>query len=277
MATFATCLEAWGAVFGFLAYLLAAGSAFAGDPARQTEIVLIGTVHKATANFKQDDLVGILERLNPGLILFEVDSSFLDHDSPQLLPQYRKISMEAEAVTTFQGKSHVPVHAYDIEGRNQFYQEHNYFDLQAKRSQALGNLYRQHKLEPEASALFEIVVDFDGIRDAIMQDRPEVINSRASDAAIERKLHYAQVGIRRIIEVTPSLAQFAAFTDLDSEFWERRNKTMVNNILKSTKDFSGKRIVVICGFEHRYFLIRLLQAEEARAGFMLREFWSYTQ
>ena len=47
------------------------------------------------------------------------------------------------------------------------------------------------------------------------------------------------------------------------------------NIGNYAREFPGKRIIVMCGFEHRYYL-RLLLAERASTdGFVLREFWEY--
>jgi hypothetical protein len=33
-------------------------------------------------------------------------------------------------------------------------------------------------------------------------------------------------------------------------------------------------VVVLCGFEHRYYLVRLLKAEAVKAGVSVSEFWS---
>jgi hypothetical protein len=247
--------------------------ASAGDQ-KPTEMIVIGTVHKGTPNFTKDHLLRILERLNPAVILFEVDTSFIDKQTSQLLTQYRKLSLEAEAVTAFQDKFHVPLRPYDIEGRNRIYEQRHYFELQKELSEALGDLARQNKLGPEAKILFEEVAAAGRIVDALAQDRPEVINSTGCDAAIEHK-HKSLSHIRKIIELTPSLARFADHAQFTAEFWDKRNTTMAANILDQAKDFSGGRVVVLCGFEHRYYLRRLLKAAESKPGISLREFWSY--
>lgn len=239
--------------------------ALADDPPKRTEIVVLGTVHRATANFTKDRLVQILEELRPAAILFELDSSFMEKELSQLLPQFRTITLEAEAVTAFQEKTHVPVLPYDIEGRNQIYRDHNYFNLQTEFSKAVTAHYRQNQLGTEARALFEEVVDTDRLGKAFNADRPEVINSASCDEAMVHK-HKSRRHIRRIIEVTPGLARFAEFAKFDDEFWERRNSTMVTNILKHGSGFSGKRIAVLCGFEHRYYLIRSLKEAEATSS-----------
>jgi hypothetical protein len=106
-----------------------------------------------------------------------------------------------------------------------------------------------------------------------MAERPEVINSAACDAAIELKQHYAFEGLARIVELTPELAEFKDFVKLSGDFWRRRNDAMVANILKRADEFAGKRIVVLCGLEHRYYLRSKLSERAAQGGIVVREFW----
>jgi len=164
-------------------------------PLRETDVVVIGTVHSQTANFTVETLIQVLDRVKPYLILFEADSSFVD-ESLRLKEHYRKMTLEASAVTAFQAKTKVPLRPYDIEGRNKFYQETNYFQLQRDLSQMLGRLNQSGQLTDEARCLLEVLIAFDSIRDALQQDKAEVINSPACDAVIEKKQQYAGIRLR---------------------------------------------------------------------------------
>ena len=44
------------------------------------------------------------------------------------------------------------------------------------------------------------------------------------------------------------------------------------NILKHARDFAGKRIVVLCGLEHRGYLRSRLTERAAQEGLVVREF-----
>lgn len=52
--------------------------------------------------------------------------------------------------------------------------------------------------------------------------------------------------------------------------WLERNKIMANNILKTSKKYKGKRLVVLTGSEHRYILHDLLKDNP---HIELKEFW----
>lgn len=113
------------------------------------------------------------------------------------------------------------------------------------------------------------------IRDAIGADRALVINSAASDTAIRQKQEYSYAGLRRIIELSPGLADFAEFQQWAAEFWTQRNETMDANIVRIAAPFPGQRVAVICGYEHRYHLRSLLRRDETAGRVKLREYWNY--
>jgi hypothetical protein len=113
------------------------------------------------------------------------------------------------------------------------------------------------------------------VRDSCGAERPEVINSRACDAAVERKQHYAFKGFAQIIGLTPDLKEFQPFWDAADDFWTRRNEEMVRNVVRHSKELRAKRVAVLCGFEHRYYLRKRLAEQAKGEGFVLREYWSY--
>jgi hypothetical protein len=53
-------------------------------------------------------------------------------------------------------------------------------------------------------------------------------------------------------------------TDLEflSNEWKIRNSAMADNIRQIAEGYSGKRIVVLCGAEHRYILKELLHGRD---------------
>ena len=147
------------------------------------------------------------------------------------------------------------------------------FNSEQRLYQALHKLHEDGALRDEARATFEALLAAARVRDAFMAERPEVINSAACDAAVEMKHRCAFTGLARVDELTPELAEFKDFVKLSEEFWQRRNDAMIANILKHAHDFAGKRIVVLCGLEHRGYLRSRLTERAAQEGLVVREFW----
>ena len=78
-------------------------------------------------------------RGNLHLILLELDPSFFA--SAFALPEkYRTISLENKAVATYGKSAGVKRRPFDIEGRNTFYQEQDYFRRELSRNQEIGRM-----------------------------------------------------------------------------------------------------------------------------------------
>jgi hypothetical protein len=56
-------------------------------------------------------------------------------------------------------------------------------------------------------------------------------------------------------------------------FWRERNEKMANNILEYIHEYSGKRIVVLTGLFHKYYLMDLLYQVPQRDLFKVVEFY----
>lgn len=245
--------------------------AFADDATAPAEVIVIGTLHSPSYNVTQEDLLRVLERVNPAVILFELDSSFLNARGKLILPY----TLEGAAVRKFQFLApQVQVLPYDIEKRNATYRAFHYFDLQRDFYATLHRLYMENRLEPEAQSLYREILADSNVREAFGRGRLEVFNSRNCDQAVEKKHARSDRNIPRIIQLTPDLSGFERYAAFESEFWELRNKTMVRNILRHAGRFPGRKIVVLCGFEHRYYLVSHLKSAY-NPGISVREFWTY--
>jgi hypothetical protein len=245
--------------------------AFTGDT---TTVVIIGTVHNKTDNYTAEKLYGIIERVKPDLILVELDSSFLT-PSMSIKPEFVGVSLENMVVSDYQKTHEVPIRPYDIEGRNKIYQQHNYFRLQQDLSRALDRAAEDSLLHGEAAMLLDAIVRFDGIGRAFGLETPEVINSDPCDVAMESKQYYGNDGMFSIVTSVPALRQFAEFATFKRDFWIVRNDAMMTDILRWAKLLHPKTVLVLCGFEHRYYLRNALKMQSTRDKFLLRDFWTY--
>ena len=257
---------------GLVIAVFVVGVVLSGSSPAATEVIVVGTVHDPTRNFSRKALDELLAGLRPDVLLLELDSSYFD-DSFELREQFRRITQENNAAVALRASSGVALRPYDIEGRNRFFEEHDYFNREQRLYQALHRLHEDGALCDEARATFEALMAAARVRDAFMAERLEVINSAACDAALEMKHRYAFTGLARVVELTPELAECKDFVKLSDEFWRRRNDAMVMNILEHARDFAGKRIVVLCGLEHRGYLRSRLTERAAQEGLVVREFW----
>jgi hypothetical protein len=253
-----------------LAALLSQVSLASGKENRS--IIVVGTVHNETDGYSVQTLCGILNRARPDLILVELDSSFFT-PSLALKPEFATITLENRAVSDCQRSQAIPVRPYDIEGRNKIYAQHDYFKLQRDLSSALKDAEQKSLLGTDARILLEAITRFDDIARSFSSERPEIINSRSCDVAMESKHFYADDGMIRIVSSTPSLKQFSDFVKFKRDFWITRNDDMVKNIIAWIKSLRPRTVVVLCGFEHRYYLRESLLKRAADNAYDVKEYW----
>src|SRR4029079_11700062 len=86
---------------------------------KETDIIIIGTVHDGSDKYNSDTLLGILTEIKPDIILVECDSSYMTNDY-QLKDDVKYAFMETRAITKFQKINDVMLRPYDINGRDSF-------------------------------------------------------------------------------------------------------------------------------------------------------------
>ena len=245
-----------------------------GTAGQKTEIVIVGTVHSETPNYRIQDLVNILKRVKPDVILFEMPADMMT--SSFEFKTILKDSPEQQAVMEYVRQTGAKIRPYDIEGRNAFYQRSD-FNSQDKRcnSELLDFAYK-NKLNSKAQMIFETIIAANNKSLKILKSDPELINSFESDSAINERYWLIHQGIPEIARLTPGLHSCAPFWDLSRAEWIHRNNRMVENIKKYSIEFAGQRLVVICGYEHRYYLrSHLYDWRDETPGYVIKEYWQY--
>jgi hypothetical protein len=236
-----------------------------------TEIVIIGTVHVPTAKYGVADLVGILQRLKPGVVLFEYPPELMTENFE--FKTIDAMSLEQRAVLAYAKESKARVRPYDIAGRNAFFADTDFFGRQAACNTELNAAARGGGLAAAARRLFDELQEANAARDAIGASDARAINSFDADTALNRKQWLMNDGIPEIVRLTPALSHCEAFWNLSRAYWIRRNNAMLQNIRRFSEQFAGERLVVLAGFEHRYYLRSHFYDGEAVPSPVLREYW----
>ena len=50
---------------------------------------------------------------------------------------------------------------------------------------------------------------------------------------------------------------------------------MLRNIRRLAAEFAGKRLLVLCGYEHRYYLRSHLYDWDGQPTYVVKEYWEY--
>jgi hypothetical protein len=96
------------------------------------------------------------------------------------------------------------------------------------------------------------------------------INNFKTDNILKERQNFIYKKIPEIARNKQELNKYFDFIPFHESYWETRNKAMTQNILEQIKLNPHKKIVVLNGFYHRYYLIDELRKYETDYDFMLK-------
>lgn len=267
----------------FLALVLI-GFLFFSCTNKKTELILLGTVHQPIENFTPDSLYNILDKIKPDLILFEVDSSFFTKEF-----KFKKTweSNENIATVKYMNNFNVDVRPYEFTGRNEYRIKIGSRPTDGKATNLLDSLYKNNLLHPSDNRTYEDFLKVNDSLNSFAYLGAKAFNNPKTDKVAQIRQEFQYKKLLDIMNEYPvfsntyyiknegdSISYLEGYKRA-SEFWDLRNQTMSKNILHFVREYHGKRIVVLNGYFHRYYLNALIKPKEEELNFTIKEFHEY--
>lgn len=239
----------------------------------QTEVCLVGTKHEPCAYFNSDSVYAILLRVQPDVVLMELDSSFFDKNFRFDLEKYPDLLSTNENIGAhrYQQEQGVDLRPFEITGRNEWYREHRYFERQDSMWRDVMSLYRADKLSRKNWEDMELILQVMNYNDMKFAS-PRDMNSSMTMGYLSLREYILYQKLVSIVETEELLSRWRSFVRLWSSRWYERNVVMAANIRRMAKLYPGKRLLVLVGLEHKPGLLKLLKECE---GVELKEYWEF--
>jgi hypothetical protein len=254
-----------------------------------TTVCILATVHQANTNYTADSIVTILNQFQPDLILTEEDTLLFQtvhksYNQTLQIPLFARLErsfgfgrpeeIEAKAVRKYKiGHPYVDIRPFDYEGRNAFYKTNNTFQKENEAGNKLGYLANNHSLTADQSKIWSTYSKInDTLNEANIQT-PYSINQKVYYELTERRQHYQYHKVAEIINANDSLKAYREFYKSNSDFWDIRNKKMAEHISNFIRQYSIKRIMVLTGSMHKYYLLKELAPLQDKLKFSLKEYY----
>lgn len=223
----------------------------------KTDLIIIGTIHTGNKKFNHKTLYNVLSILKPDIILKEYSEKYKPVFGLKTATflKIAKPSIEQLALQTFSKRNKSTlILPYDTS-----FPRKKYIKSFETISQAYhDSLYNAKKTIPDSIVYAEFISkhnNYHGFIDSSTLDRinqQDVIDKSRELYFLEDKVIFP-LGKKYISD---SLLMNNVKNDI--RFWEDRNKYMVNAILNYSKQYAGKRIVVLTGLNHKYYLQDIL-------------------
>lgn len=254
-----------------------------------TAVCILATVHQANPNYNADSIVAILTSFQADLILTEEDSMLFETyhkaynqtlQKPLLARVGRSFGfgrpeeIEGRAVRKYK-ISHpaVDIRPFDYEGRNAFFEIHNTFFNENKVSNRLETLTSNHSLTQEHATIWGTYENMNDTLNKLSSQTPHSINQQAYYDLTERRQDYQYNKVAEIVNANDSLKEYRVFYKTNADFWDIRNKKMAEHILNFIRQYPQKRIMILTGSMHKYYLLKELGMLQDEYKFRLREYY----
>lgn len=244
----------------------------AAAPGSNTDIIIIGTVHYSTNNYNSDTLLAILNKVNPDVILVECDSSYMTSKF-DLKEDIQFSFLETRAITRYLKEKPAILRPYDINGRDAFLDNHERKRNEQNFFSELNYLSQNNNLSSNTLEILNRILSMMNTSERMANSAASYINSKEGSMYIDTINYYTYTGLYDLINSTSELMHFKSYWEEESNYWIRRNNVMIQNILKYKREFTGKKIVVLCGLSHKNILKNGIINEAEEEKFNVKEFW----
>ncbi|HEX7845504.1 MAG TPA: hypothetical protein VF476_06835 [Chitinophagaceae bacterium] len=259
------------------------------DPDTMTVVCILATVHHSNPNYNADSIVAILNQFQPNLILTEEDTALFEnyhksYDRTLQRPLFARLGRsfgfgnpeEIEGISVRKYKiSHpaVDIRPFDYEGRNAFYVTNNSFFKEAEVSNRLEHLANNRSLTKEQAVIWSVYLNINDTLNRLTNQTPHDINQQVFYELTERRQYYQYHKVAEIVNSNDSLKEYSEFYKTNADFWDTRNKRMSEHIANFIRQYPNKRIIVLTGAMHKYYLLKELRPLQNQLNFRLREYY----
>ncbi|TGE03722.1 hypothetical protein [Hymenobacter fodinae] len=229
----------------------------------QNRVWLIGTAHEETKYVTPDSLLHALNKLKPDVILLELEAQHFTKDftfntATYPLKDYLTTN-ENIASYTYQQQHGTQLRPFDIEGRHAFYERERYREREQQLFAQIMKLYKSNQLSTAGKTDFELLLLALGSYSNLSVRSLKELNSNVTTRYTALKSTVDFELMLSIVRQTNELAPWLPFAELRKAYWQKRNTAMCDNIVRYAREFTGKKLVVLVGNEHKYILQDMLK------------------
>lgn len=239
----------------------------------QTYLTIIGTQHNPTDHINSQSIYKQLNKIKPDVVLMEQDSSTMNDNGEFLI---NSDELEPTAVRRLEKDYPVIVRRFDYKNRNKFYEDNQIFRKEDIFFHSLDSVYTNKLMDSLSNDVYQNMIAVNAILNTMGSNANlKELNSVTYQQISKLRQELDYNGFLGICYRVKYMRKYAKFWKQDGDFWTFRNNTMVDNILKYCDEYKGKKIVVLTGAMHKYFLFGTIEKKQKDHNIVLKDFWEY--
>lgn len=248
------------------AFLLFSHVGYSQNP-NTTKLYVIGTVHDSSSILTPQMLFEILNEIKPDILLQENDSEQITSYFDDIRPNSNEQNASLMYINKHPNTLNLP---FEFEGRNQYRKDNGMVPTDNLTIKLIDSLYRANRLSSSNRKIFE----------KYQEANNALINFSKRDIKALNSIEFETVNKYRQFIQHHELPKIANAEEVFNErfvkkpngerisyregyqlwcnFWDLRNNAMAINIIRKANEHKGKKIAVLTGVQHKYYLKELL-------------------
>lgn len=247
----------------------------------KTEIIIIGTMHDSSAILTPKMLFNILNDVKPDILLQENDSEQIKNYFKEMRPNSNEENASKMYIDKYPNTLNLP---FEFEGRNQYRKDHGMVPADILTVSLLDSLYKANVLNNEERIIMDKYNKANEQLFSYLKKDFRLLNSTNFDSINEIRQYIQHKELSKItnkrnefvekyiIKPNGEKITYREGFQLWCNFWDLRNNSMAINIIRIANELQGKRIVVLTGVQHKYYLRKLL-AEFHDGSFIVKQYY----
>lgn len=228
----------------------------------RAEVIVIGTIHTGNKEFGHRKLYLQLQALQPDIVLWEQSSDFKRVPGLRIASFLRiwKPGIEQLALQKFSNRnSALKILPFDtlIADRVRYVKR-----IGSMTSQVVNSLAVTEMDDQERETLGRYTQQFNQYYDVIFSKTLEDLNRKE---IVDHSRQLFQMEKDSIVHLVKKYCRDSALKNLyvgEQDFWELRNEYMIRRISAIARANPGKKIIVLTGLNHKYFLVDGLKLQD---------------
>ena len=236
--------------------------------AEKTKLFVIGTVHESSAILNPQMLFELLDEIKPDILLQENDSAQISTYFQDIRPNSNEQNASFMYIKKYPTTLNLP---FEFEGRNSYRKENGMTPTDKLTIDLIDSLYQNNLLDSYNAGIYKKYMDANQTLIRFSKQDFKSLNSIEFEA-LNKYRQYIQhhelpkitnseviFSKRFVTKPNGDKITYRLGYQLWCNFWDLRNNTMALNIIKTAHKYKGKKIVILTGVQHKYYLKELLE------------------
>ncbi len=252
---------------------------------RKTQIYTIGVVHTENKFRNSDSLLNILNSIKPDLILAENDtlSGYFKSDYTLVQPPKwykvarklnvgKKMPPEMDLLYKYQEiNNSVLIYPFDITivNRNKYVASQK--EKENQWVSALNFASSSNKIPDSILPAHRDYIRYNNWLFEIGQGDYRMMNRTIVTDSIRNMMKLEMEYFPKLIKSVQSLSDYNSWYTENINYWVLRNEVMSKNIIKFIEMTKAKKVVVLTGILHKYYLLDLINAHNNESKYQIVE------